>query len=182
MAIEYEKKYILDRRFTEQERAVIRDGRFDRFEILQVYLNRRTRIRMRIGERDTEYFHTVKYDIGPGRCVEIEPPIAAHEFHLLRLHHGEKEVTKTRYAAVIDGCEWVVDFLRRDGRTYIAVAEIELPPDWVGDEDLIAVPDFLSPYVAYPVPGKDSKVYTNSKLSCPKYAHRVLNTVIEGRL
>jgi CYTH domain-containing protein len=174
MAIEYEKKFILNQRFEEQEQRVAADPRFHRYEILQVYLSRRTRIRMRISDAGTEYFHTVKYDLGPGRCVEIEPSIPAHEFDLLRLHHGEREVVKTRYRAVIDGFDWVVDFLRRDGRTYISLAEVELPPDWTGAEEDIPVLDLLTPYVSYPVPANESKSYTNSKLACPKYASKVL--------
>ena len=141
-----------------------------RQEILQGYLDRRSRVR-RIRERaedgsQTETFfftHKVKID---GEKKELEVQITAEDFSDY-WKKVDSTVRKTRYKIAIEPVIWDIDFLRdAHGQTIFAVAEAEMPRGMVKPEE---IPAFLKSDVVFEVP-RDLKGFGNRALAEERYA------------
>jgi CYTH domain-containing protein len=112
----------------------------------------------------------VKQDV-PGMIgqLEIETDIVKEDFDIL-WKTAHKIVSKVRY--VYRG--WEVDFFKNDnGKNYIAVAEIELPPKIKWPD---VVPQIIKENIVYVVPIEDKR-FSNKKIGNIKYATRLLENI-----
>jgi CYTH domain-containing protein len=140
--------------------------------IEQKYLTMDKGISVRIRGSSCEGIHsyhlTVKKDVGQ-ECIEIETAVSEDDFRKLWLV-GFGRVNKMRY--LYQG--WEVDFFKDKKKvTYLAVAEIELPPNKEWPD---SVPKLVQDNIIYTVP-IDDKRFSNKKLSNMDYTRALLAEV-----
>jgi CYTH domain-containing protein len=172
MPIENERKFVLDDDGG-LEALIARTPGVVRTFLRQAYLDV-PGIRIRSIEADgrTGHVFTYKREVA-GQIVEIETTISAVDFARLWTGHRES-LQKVRYAWS-DGCfHWDVDFFKtEDGRTYFAMAEVEMP-----EHDTIAppLPAPLAGHLLAVVPHGDSR-FASKQLSDQAHAERLLNDI-----
>lgn len=165
MAIENERKYVLRLDFSE---AALSGWAQEKIE--QSYLEPGVRIR----EINGEPIFTYKKFVPGNGLVEIETPITANDYLTLRKVSSEF-IRKTRYKRVIDGEEWVVDFLKdENNQTYFVMAEVEMEP---GQDLPNTFPIELLETIVHTVEREDLR-FTNRHLSDPRGARRLYEELI----
>lgn len=116
------------------------------------------------GEKGVRHIFSFKRPIA-GEMVEIETEISAVDFE--RLWSLRREALEKARFHLDDGdCGWDVDFFKRDGATYFALAEVEMPE---GRRDPPPPPAILAPHVVLLVPDGDDR-FASKKLADPAYA------------
>lgn len=174
MPIENERKYVIletpavERLFQEAANRAV--------WIEQKYLSNEKGISLRVRLSACEGVHahhmTFKRDVD-GDTVEIENPISEEDFRKL-WKVGFGKVTKMRY--LYQG--WEVDFFKdKRKQTYLAIAEIELPPKMMWPE---SIPEHVQNNLIYTVPvinGQNDKRFSNKRLGDIDYARNLLNEV-----
>ena len=167
MPIENERKYVID----ETSEMLFAQHAEKTLHIEQKYLaiDRGFSARVR-STNSNNYCLTIKQDVmGMIGQIEIETKINKEDFDLL-WHEGYNEVTKVRYVYK----EWEIDFFKnRNGKNYIAVAEIELPPKIKWPD---TIPQIVKENIIFVVPIEDKR-FSNKKISDIKYASKLLDQV-----
>jgi CYTH domain-containing protein len=97
--------------------------------------------------------------------VEIETARSAADFERLWTLRREA-LEKIRFHLPADDCGWDVDFFKVGGRTYFAVAEVEMPE---GRAIPPPPPAIVASYVHMLVPAGDER-FASKKLADPAYA------------
>ena len=107
---------------------------------------------------------------GAGQVVEIETEIAAADFERLWTQRRES-LQKARYSWPDGRFHWDVDFFKTDdGRTYFAMAEVEMPENDTTPPPLAAR---LAPHFLAEAPHRDPR-FTSKRLSDPVFAEALL--------
>lgn len=167
MPTEHELKYVIEKD-SEQE---ISKSCSEQYFISQGYLiaTRGITVRVRKSVKKSngveKYYFTLKANAG-GRCVEIEKNIDKRDFDdLWSLSLNQLE--KIRYIIKDDKNVWELDFFKDySGKTYMAVAEIELPEDQESPNRILEI---VEKNLIYKVPLTDTR-FSNKFLSNAKYA------------
>ena len=126
MPIENERKFVL-RNENELENKLARTPGVSRRLIEQAYLDA-PGLRIRTIEADGKMQRIFSYKRPvDGQVVEIETEISSEDFHRLWKIRREA-LRKVRYSWPDGQYRWDVDFFKTDdGRTYFALAEVEMP-------------------------------------------------------
>lgn len=136
--------------------------------IRQAYLDAPgLRIRRFEGGDGVRHIFSFKRLIG-AEMVEIETEINAADFERLWTLRREA-LEKVRYHLAAGDCGWDVDFFKSAGRTYFALAEVEMPE---GRCEPPPAPAILAPYVVMLVPPGDER-FASKKLADPAHAARL---------
>jgi CYTH domain-containing protein len=172
MPIENERKFVLDDPHGELERRLASaQPSIRRAAIRQAYLDT-VGLRIRRFDRDGTVSHVFSYKRPvDGAMVEIEREIDALDFERLWTLRRES-LEKVRFSIPDGECLWDIDFFKDEGRTYFALAEVEMPE---GREEPPAPPAILAPYIEFLVARGDER-FSSKKLADPAYARRLRST------
>ncbi|MBV9835151.1 MAG: hypothetical protein JO055_12135 [Alphaproteobacteria bacterium] len=169
MPVENERKFVLHDPHGALERALgnVRPA-IPRKAIRQGYLDT-VGLRIRRFDQDGRVSHIFSYkrpvdDV----MVEIEREIDAVDFERLWKLRREA-LEKVRYSIAAGDCQWDIDFFKDGGRTYFALAEVEMPE---GREEPPPPPAILAPYIEFLVERGDER-FSSKKLADPAYARRL---------
>ena len=174
MPIENERKFVLDE-----------DGRLEPLlartpgvacsRLTQAYLDSAgVRIRSIQTAGRLRYVFSFKRPV-EGQMVEIETDIDAADFKRLWTLSGET-LCKTRYSWADGRFHWDIDFFKTDdGRTYFALAEVEMPEHERQPPD---VPVRLASHLLGPAPLGDPR-FTSKRLADQAHAERLLAEIRE---
>lgn len=176
MPIENERKFVLHdpHGALEQALAAARPE-IRRAAIRQAYLDT-VGLRIRRFDRDGTVSHIFSYKRPVGSVmVEIEQEIDPVDFERLWTLRRET-LEKVRYSIPAGDCLWDIDFFKDAGRTYFALAEVEMPE---GREEPPPPPAILAPYIEFLVARGDER-FSSKKLADPAYARRL--TLSQGSL
>lgn len=167
MPIENERKYVID----ETSESLFAQHAEKTLHIDQKYLaiNKGFSTRVR-SINNCRFILTVKQDVqGMVGQLEIETEISKEDFDIL-WKTAYRVISKIRY--IYKG--WEVDFFKTEqGKNYIAVAEIELPPKVKWPEN---IPQIIKENIIYVVPIEDKR-FSNKKIGNIKYASKLLDHV-----
>ena len=169
MPIENERKFVLDDPRGELERSLASASPpIRRADVRQAYLDT-VGLRIRRFDRDGSVSHIFSYKrpVG-GAMVEVETAIDPVDFERLWTLRRES-LEKVRFTIPAGDCQWDIDFFKDGGRTYFALAEVEMPE---GREEPPEPPSILAPYVEFLVARGDER-FSSKKLSDPIYARRL---------
>lgn len=169
MPVENERKFVLHdpHGALEQALANTRTG-VSRKAIRQAYLDT-VGLRIRRFDQGGTISHIFSYKRPvDGVMVEIEQEIDGRDFERLWTLRRET-LEKVRYSIRAGDCLWDIDFFKDGGRTYFALAEVEMPE---GREDPPPPPAILAPYVDFLVERSDER-FSSKKLADPAYARRL---------
>ncbi len=169
MPIENERKFVLNDDGNVEPRLAKAPDVTSSF-LRQAYLDAPgLRIRsVQIG-REIKHIFTYKREIA-GQVVEIETEIAAADFERLWTQRRES-LQKARYSWPDGRFHWDVDFFKTDdGRTYFAMAEVEMPENDTTPPPLAAR---LAPHFLAEAPHRDPR-FTSKRLSDPVFAEALL--------
>jgi CYTH domain-containing protein len=169
MPIENERKFVLDDDGSLESQLVRLPG-VTHSVLRQAYLDAPgLRIRsMETGGRHTHLF-TYKREIA-GQVVEIETVISLADFDRLWTQRRES-LRKTRYSWADGDFHWDVDFFKtEDGRTYFAMAEVEMPED---DKTPPPLSERLANHYLADAPHRDPR-FTSKRLADPAFAGKLL--------
>ncbi len=169
MPIENERKFVLDEDGRLEARlAQARD--VTRSRLTQAYLDSPgVRIRAIETAGQTHHIFSFKRPV-EGQMVEIETEIDATDFKRLWTLCREK-LNKTRYSWADGRFHWDVDFFKAaDGRTYFALAEVEMP-----EQETVApeVPASLASHLLGAAPLGDPR-FTSKRLADQSHAEALL--------
>ena len=114
----------------------------------------------KIQEDKTYYLFTFKQEV-MGKTLEIEKEITKEDYKMLS-KNTIRELQKTRY----NYKGWELDYLKNNNKTYIAVAEYEMPENIKNPP---FIPEFIKNLMFYKIKLKDSR-FSNKKLYDVKYA------------
>lgn len=169
MPIENERKFVLRDDGQLETRLAALPG-VQRNELRQAYLDvSGLRIRAMAGDGPPRHLFTFKRLID-GQVLEIETEISATDFGRLWSQRRE-QLEKTRYSWSDGPLHWDVDFFRDDGgRTYFAMAEVEMPESQVEPPPL---PPCLAPHLLALAPAGDQR-FTSKRLADRAHAARLL--------
>lgn len=181
MAIENEKKYVLDvsapTKFLKTLKALPGS---QAFTIDQAYLDSRTRIRRKEDQEtgEVKMFFTFKQITKQG-LVEIETAITELDWKLLH-QECKKLLQKTRVCVPHMDRIWEVDFLLHDTRDqpYLVMAEVEMAPH---ETDPGPLPDFIADNLLYEVTPKDRR-FDNVNLCSPLSVVSLVEKLKNGKL
>lgn len=166
MPVENERKFVLNDPHGALEQALgnVRPP-IPRKAIRQGYLDT-AGLRIRRFDQDGAVSHIFSYKRPvDGVMVEIETPIDALDFERLWKLRREA-LEKVRYSIRAGDCVWDIDFFKEAGRTYFALAEVEMPESRVEPPP---PPPILAPYVEFLVERGDER-FSSKKLADPEYA------------
>lgn len=147
----------------------------DQYLIQQGYLiaTRGITVRVRKSRRkktgQENYYFTLKVNTG-GRCIEVENKLDSRDFNDL-WDIALNKLEKIRYVVKSGKLDWELDFFKDyRGKTYIAVAEIELPEGQLEPE---STPDIVKKNTIYKV-GRDDQRFSNKLLGDARYASELI--------
>jgi len=172
--IENERKFVL-RNDIELERRLAQAPGVSRSLILQAYLDA-PGLRLRAIEVAGLMRHIFSYKRPvEGQVVEIETEIEEIDFRRLWTLKRES-LQKVRYSWPDGRYHWDVDFFKSaNGRTYFALAEVEMPES---QETPPPAPASLAPYVLGMAPNGDPR-FTSKRLANPVHAEELLREIVE---
>ena len=170
MPIENERKFVLDDIGGALEARLASSPGVTRVFLRQAYLEASgLRIRSLEGPTGTRYIFSFKRPVD-GQMVEIETEITKVDFDRLWKIRCET-LQKVRYSWPDGPFHWDVDFFKTDdGRTYFALAEVEMPEDATTPPP---PPASLAPHVLLLAPLGDPR-FTSKRLSDQGHAERLL--------
>jgi len=169
MPIENERKFVLEDDGTLEARLMTKPGA-TRHYLRQAYLDA-SGLRIRSMERAgrTRHVFTYKRPVDD-QMVEIETEIAPVDFDRLWKLRRET-LQKARYSWNEGHFHWDVDFFKTDdGRTYFALAEVEMPEH---EQHPPQVPACLTSHLVGPAPLGDPR-FTSKRLADQSHAERLL--------
>lgn len=170
MPVENERKFVLhDPHGTLENALSAARPPVGRTAIRQAYLDT-AGLRIRRFEREGAISHIFSYKRPvDGVMVEIERQIDPIDFERLWKLRQET-LEKLRFSIPAGDCLWDIDFFKdAAGRTYFALAEVEMPE---GREDPPLPPAILAPYIEFLVERGDER-FSSKKLADPAYARRL---------
>ena len=178
MPIENERKFVLDDDGKLEARLAEVPG-VTCTAVQQAYLDA-PGLRIRSMETGAKRIHifTYKREID-GKVVEIETEIATADFDRLWSQRRES-LSKTRYSWPDGRFHWDVDFFKtEDGRTYFAMAEVEMPENDTAPPPLSAR---LASHFLADAPHRDPR-FTSKRLSDPVFAGKLLADIrLKGKV
>ena len=169
MPVENERKFVLHDPHGALERALgdVRPA-IPRKAIRQGYLDT-VGLRIRRFDQDGHVSHIFSYKRPvDGVMVEIEREIDTLDFERLWKLRRES-LEKVRFSIPAGDCQWDIDFFKDAGRTYFALAEVEMPE---GREEPPAPPAILAPHIEFLVERGDER-FSSKKLADPAYARQL---------
>ncbi len=174
MPTENERKFVL-RNDRELELRLAQAPGVTRSLIVQAYLDSLgVRIRAIEAAGEVQRIFTFKRPVD-GQVVEIETELEPADFNRLWKLRRET-LQKVRYSWPDGRFHWDVDFFKsRDGSTYFALAEVEMPAH---ERVPPPVPPCLKPYVLGQAPEGDLK-YTSKRLANQAHAQQLLREITE---
>jgi CYTH domain-containing protein len=174
MPIENERKFVLEDDGALERRLAARPG-VARSYLRQAYLDT-SGLRIRSIESDGRLRHVLTYKrTVDDQMVEIETDIAPIDFERLWTLRRET-LQKARYSWTDGRFRWDVDFFKGDdGRTYFALAEVEMPE---GEMQPPPPPAVLAPHVLLLAPRNDPR-FTSKRLADRGHAERLMADVRE---
>lgn len=178
MPIENERKFVLDDISGALEARLAAGPGVTRLFLRQAYLEASgLRIRLIEGTAGTRHIFSFKREV-EGQMVEIETDISKVDFDRLWKIRRET-LQKARYSWPDGHFHWDVDFFKTDdGRTYFALAEVEMPEDATTPPP---PPPSLAPHVLLLAPRGDPR-FTSKRLSDQGHAERLLaETRLKGK-
>jgi CYTH domain-containing protein len=172
MPIENERKFVLQDDGTLERRLAAAPGVVRSF-LRQAYLDA-SGLRIRTIEQGSRTRHVFSFKRPvDDQMVEIETDIAPVDFERLWKLRRES-LQKVRYSWRDGRFHWDVDFFKADdGRTYFALAEVEMP-----EEETVPPPPpaILAPHVLLLAPRNDPR-FTSKRLADRGHAERLLAEV-----
>jgi len=170
MPIENERKFVLDDIGGALEAQLAAGPDVTRTFLRQAYLDASgLRIRAIQSSAGTRHIFSFKRLVD-GQMVEIETDITKVDFDRLWKIRCET-LQKARYSWPDGSFHWDVDFFKtEDGRTYFALAEVEMPEDATTPPP---PPANLAPHVLLLAPLGDPS-FTSKRLSDQGHAERLL--------
>lgn len=178
MPVENEKKYVMHVSDAEAFKNTLRALPGAQIVSLrQGYLNENTRIR-EVKNFNTVFIFTFKQRIN-GETIEIEKEISKEDFEKLWTKVN-KVIVKDRVIVPDGYLNWEVDFFKAmdDGRTFLVMAEIEMPEGMIAPG---SVPSYIKDNLVYEV-AADDKRFINAKLSSPKVIEKLVKEFKNGKL
>lgn len=175
MPIENERKFVLGDLSGDLEARVAARPGVKRLYVHQAYLEA-SGLRIRSMESADRKKHVFTYKrLVDDQLVEIETEISEIDFG--RLWKTRREaLQKARYSWRDGRFQWDVDFFKtEDGRTYFALAEVEMPEE---ETQPPPPPDVLAPQVLLLAPRNDPR-FTSKRLSNQAHAEQLLAAVRE---
>lgn len=175
MPIENERKFVLDDLSGALEARVAARQDAKRTYLHQAYLDA-SGLRIRSIESSDGIQRIFSYKrLVDDQVIEIETEISELDFE--RLWKTRREaLQKARYSWTAGQFRWDVDFFKtEDGRTYFALAEVEMPES---ETQPPSPPDILAPHVLLLAPRKDPR-FTSKRLADRVHAERLLAAVRE---
>ena len=172
MPIENERKFVLEN-----------DGRLEpllaqapgvtRGLIVQAYLET-PGVRLRVVELAGKRHHIFTYKRPvDGEVVEIETYISPEDFRRLWKLRTDT-LQKVRYSWPDGRYGWDVDFFKStDGKTYFAMAEVEMPAE---DMQPPALPPRLAPHVIFAAPYGDPR-FSSKRIANQQHAEALLREI-----
>ncbi|HYD05725.1 MAG TPA: hypothetical protein VEC60_08365 [Reyranella sp.] len=172
MPIENERKFVLADDGALERRLTAAPGVVRSF-LRQAYLDT-PGLRIRAIEQGGRTRHIFSFKrLVDDQMVEIETEIAPVDFERLWKLRRET-LQKVRYSWRDGRYHWDVDFFKADdGRTYFALAEVEMPETEVTPP---APPAILAPHVLLLAPRNDPR-FTSKRLADRTHAERLLADV-----
>ncbi|WIM13883.1 CYTH domain-containing protein [Enhydrobacter sp.] len=170
MPIENERKFVLLDDDGQLEAQLAQEPGITRSVLRQAYLDT-SGVRIRaIGRGETmRHVFTYKRPVD-GQMVEIETDLSAVDFDRLWKLRRET-LSKVRYSWDDARFHWDVDFFKAaEGKTYFALAEVEMPEDETVPP---AVPPRLKRHVLGLVPFGDPR-FTSKRLADQTHAERLM--------
>jgi CYTH domain-containing protein len=139
-----------------------------RFGIRQAYLDAPgLRIRRFDETSGVRHIFSFKRPVA-GEMVEVETEMSVVDFDRLWTLRRET-LEKVRFHMADGDCGWDIDFFKAEGRTYFALAEVEMPEGRLDPPAPLAI---LTPYVVMLVPVGDER-FASKKLADPAYSARL---------
>ncbi len=178
MPIENERKFVLNEDGQLEPRLAQAPG-VTRSRLSQAYLDS-AGVRIRSietrGETGGKLRHVFSFKRPVnGQMVEIETEIDEADFKRLWTIARET-LSKTRYSWADGRFHWDIDFFKTgDGRTYFALAEVEMPEH---EREPPAVPARLAGHLLGPAPLGDPR-FTSKRLADQGHAERLLAEIRE---
>ena len=172
MPIENERKFVLENDVALERRLAAAPGVVRSF-LRQGYLEA-SGLRIRSIDQGGRIRHVFSYKRPvDDQMVEIETEIAAVDFERLWTLRRET-LQKVRYSWRDGRFHWDVDFFKtEDGRTYFALAEVEMPE---AEKIPPPPPAVLAPHVLLLAPRNDPR-FTSKRLADRGHAERLLADV-----
>lgn len=173
MPIENERKFVL-RNDGALEARLAKSTGVTRSYLRQAYLDS-SGVRIRSIESDgaTSHVFTFKREID-GQVVEIETAISPIDFERLWTQRRET-LQKARYSWPDGPFHWDVDFFKAsDGRTYFAMAEVEMPETQIEPPPL---PPRLADHLLDTAPAGDQR-FTSKRLANQAHAETLLADIL----
>jgi CYTH domain-containing protein len=172
MPIENERKFVLDEQGN-LEAALANTAGVTRRVLRQGYLDT-SGLRIRAIEAPDATRHVLTYKrTVDGQMVEIETDISQIDFDRLWTLRRES-LRKVRYAWEDGRYHWDVDFFKtEDGRTYFAMAEVEMPEEQVEPPPPAAA---FASHVLLLAPRDDPR-FTSKRLADRAHAERLLANI-----
>jgi CYTH domain-containing protein len=169
MPIENERKFVLDEDGQLEHRLAQAPG-VTRSRLVQAYLDSSgVRIRSIETAGQTRHVFSFKRPV-EGQMVEIETEIDAIDFKRLWTLRRET-LSKTRYSWADGRFHWDTDFFKAsDGRTYFALAEVEMPEH---ERQPPEVPPRLASHLLGAAPLGDPR-FTSKRLADQSHAEALL--------
>ena len=169
MPIENERKFVLNEDGQLEPRLAQAPG-VTRSRLAQAYLDSAgVRIRSIETAGKLRYVFSFKRPV-EGQMVEIETGIDEADFKRLWTLSRET-LCKTRYSWADGRFHWDIDFFKAgDGRTYFALAEVEMPEH---EREPPEVPARLASHLLGPAPLGDPR-FTSKRLADQGHAERLL--------
>lgn len=183
MAIETEYKYVLNHVEGLEARlyAAAPQLHYSVVDIRQGYLTKGNRLREYswvvdngnlLNHPKVEKVRTFKLPLkDKASCLEWEDPITDEEFEMA-WEMTESPITKRRFIlSWSDKFKWELDFFKKDGYTYLTMAECEV---FDGSGAPTELPEIVRSNLLYAVPEDDNR-FQNRKLSNVEKVIKVLN-------
>jgi len=169
MPIENERKFVLTND-GQLEPLLAQAPGVTRGLIVQAYLET-PGVRLRVVELAGRRHHIFTYKRPvEGKVVEIETYIGEDDFRRLWSLRQET-LQKVRYSWPDGRFGWDVDFFKsKDGATYFAMAEVEMPD---GDVQPPPLPPRLAPHVLFTVPKGDPR-FSSKRLASRSHAEALM--------
>ena len=177
MPIENERKFVLDDLSGALEARLGARPGVKRTYLRQAYLDASgLRIRAIEAADGTRHIFSYKRPVDD-QMVEIETEIAVVDFERLWKIRRET-LEKARYTWRDGRFQWDVDFFKTaDGRTYFALAEVEMPET---ETEPPPPPEVLSSHVILLAPRNDPR-FTSKRLADIAHAENLFAEVLKGR-
>lgn len=174
MPTENELKFVINEKCEKEVKKICEE----KYEICQGYLIATRGITVRIRKsikqpsKQESYCFTLKVNTA-GRVIEIEKNINKRDFNDL-WNIALNKLEKIRYILQNKKEKWELDFFKDyNGLTYMAVAEIEMPENKKGPDEL---PEIIKKNLIYKVPLTDNR-FSNKLLGDAKYATEILRSL-----